>query len=380
MLRLRKPMLLSGLIAASAGAQTATITFVPDLPGGGNYSMAYSATPDGTYVVGYSGSTQGPQAFRWNRVTGQMDALGFLANAGFYRSKAFAISDDGTVVVGRSDTSDPGHPIPRAFKWTPASGMVALPYPSTTHQLGPQGSAAVAVSADGSVVAGRFESYATDAAGNPYYPALMREWCLWTAAGPQLVIVTGQTAAICGQVEGLSADGTRIVGFAGDPVQADAVRGTLFTGGSATALGTLPGGRGQTEPTAISRDLTTIVGAADTLDADGVIRFHAFLWRQASGMQDLGRLAAVPGPAKATAVSQDGSVIVGVQNRHALIWDAASGLRDLATVLTGSYGIDLQGKVLQEATWVSPDGHWIVGNAATPSGPTLTVGWIVHLP
>jgi hypothetical protein len=70
---------------------------------------------------------------------------------------------------------------------------------------------------------------------------------------------------------------------------------------------------------------------------------------------------------------------VGTQAQHALIWDATNGMRDLTTVLTSNFGVNLQGKVLLEATWISPDGTWIVGNAATPGGPTTTVGWIAHL-
>jgi uncharacterized membrane protein len=85
------------------------------------------------------------------------------------------------------------------------------------------------------------------------------------------------------------------------------------------------------------------------------------------------------GPSRATGVSADGSIVVATQSKHALIWDAQHGMRDLSTVLT-SAGADLQGKILKEATWISPDAHWVVGNADDPSGPMLSVGWIAHLP
>src|SRR5437899_7625299 len=143
-----------GLLAGHATAQVASISFVPALPGGQPFSVASAATPDGTYVVGYAGASQGPEAYRWNRVTGELTGLGYLGTADWFRSRALGVSDDGNVVVGRSDTSDHSHPILRAFKWTPQTGMVALPYASTNHQLGPQGSAAVCVSPDGSVLVG----------------------------------------------------------------------------------------------------------------------------------------------------------------------------------------------------------------------------------
>lgn len=368
-----RAILVAGLCgAAGARAQTASISYIPVLAGGQPYSIAYAATPDGQYVVGYSGSTQGPQAYRWNRQTGQMDGLGFLGNIDWFVSKAYGVSDDGSVVVGRSDTSDHSHPIPRAFRWTQATGMVALPYASTTHQLGPQGNAAVAVSGDGSVIVGRFDSFATGADGTQYYPALMHEWCEWTPAGAQLLPPTGVARA--GLISALSADGNSIVGYVGDGVQA-----TLVNGPNSTVLGALPGGH-KAEPTGISRDGSTVVGWADTLDADSVVRFHAFRWSAAGGMTDLGRLAGAGGPSRAAGASNGGAVIVGGQSGHALIWDAAHGLRDLSQVLTTQFGVDLQGKQLREATWVSPDGTWIVGNAEDVTGPAITVGWIAHLP
>jgi probable HAF family extracellular repeat protein len=362
-----------GLLAGHATAQVASIQFVPSLPGPTAFSIAYAATPDGTYVVGYSGATQGPQAYRWNRVTGQLDALGYLVTADWYRSRALAVSDDGNTVVGRSDTSDHAHPIPRAFKWTPQTGMTALPYPATNHQLGPQGSAAVAVSPDGSIIVGEFTSYATRADGTSEYPALMHEWCKWTAAGPQL-LPPGSPAANPGIAQAISGDATRIAGYVGDSIQP-----TILSGTTSTTLGQLTGGQGKAEPTAISRDGTTVVGMADTRDSDNLVRYHAFRWTQGTGMTDLGRLPGVPGPSRATGVSADGSMVVGTQTKHAFIWDAQHGMRDLSSVLVLA-GADLQGKQPKEATWISPDAHWIVGNADDPNGPMLTVGWIAHLP
>jgi probable HAF family extracellular repeat protein len=362
-----------GLLAGHAAAQVASIQFVPALTGGTPFSVAAAATPDGTYVVGYSGAAQGPEAYRWNRVTGQLDALGYLATADWFRSRALGVSDDGSVVVGRSDTSDHAHPIPRAFKWTQQTGMIALPYPTTNHQLGPQGSAAVSVSPDGSTIVGHFQSYATRADGTPEYPALMHEWCRWTSAGPQL-LPPGAPAAYPGIAAAISGDGTEIAGYVGDAIQP-----TMLTGSTPTTLGQLPGGQGKAEPAAISRDGTTVVGMADTRDPDNIVRYHAFRWTQATGMTDLGRLPGLNGPSRATGVSADGSVVVATQAKHPLIWDAQHGMRDLSIVLT-SAGSDLQGKVLKEAMWVSPDAHWVVGNADDPSGPMLNVGWIAHLP
>lgn len=366
-------LLAAGLIGLMSGAVRgqSSIDFVPALSGGQPYSIAYSATPDGQFVVGYAGSAPGPQAYRWNRQTGQMDALGFLGTAGWYKSKAYGISDDGSVVVGRSDTSDATHPLSGAFKWTAGAGITALPYATTTHELGPQGNAAVAVSADGATIVGRFESFATASDGTQYYPALMHEWCRWSASGVQLLPTTS-SVAFAGVVTAVSGDGSVVAGYVGDGVQ-----GTLLVDGATVVLGHLSGGT-KAEPTAVSRDGTTVVGWADAADADGTARFHAFMWKQATGMVDLGRVQGVSGPSRAAGVSSGGSVVVGSQSGHCLLWDAAHGWRDLPTVLA-SQGVNLQGKVLREATWVSPDGAWIAGNADDPSGPMIRVGWIAHV-
>jgi uncharacterized membrane protein len=110
-----------------------------------------------------------------------------------------------------------------------------------------------------------------------------------------------------------------------------------------------------------------------------VLRFHAFRWRAADGMVDLGGLAGSTLPSRAAGASTNGSLIVGSQGKTALMWDSAHGARDIGAVLA-SLGVDLQGKVLREAVWVSPDGTWIAGNADAPSGAMLSAGWIAHIP
>ena len=116
---------------------------------------------DGNAVAGVSSSTGITEmAFRWVAVTG-MTALGDLPG-GETRSRANAISADGTVIVGQS-TSANGR---EAFRWTTADGMVGLgDLPGGTFE-----SESLAVSADGSVVVGRatvtsgYEAFIWDAA------------------------------------------------------------------------------------------------------------------------------------------------------------------------------------------------------------------------
>jgi probable HAF family extracellular repeat protein len=366
--------------ALALGQPAATFQTIPALPGGTPSSVAYAATPDGAYVVGFCGSphtnwpadTSAPQAYRWNRLTGELTGLGFLGTADHYRSKAYAISDDGTVVVGGSDVGDHSSFFAHAFRWTPAAGMVSMAFAPTQHQLGPIANAVTAMSADGSVIVGRLTSYGV-------HPNHVDEWCRWDAAG-QSTFLPNNTSPVPGRASVVSADGTIVAGFVSEGFTTDAFHAGALFGTQLVALGVLPGGQGRGEATAISRDDTTIVGWADARDSDNVVRYHLFRWRSATGMVDLGRAADLPGHARASAVNADGSVLVGTQGGRAIIHDDAHGVRDLGSVLTSQYGLDLAGKILTEANWISPDGHWIVGNAQDPVGPMATEGWIAHLP
>lgn len=70
-----------------------------DLPGGGEESIAYGVSDDGTYVVGYSRSDQGIEAFLWSESTG-MVGLGIPPEVS--RTIAHAVTPDGGAVVGES--------------------------------------------------------------------------------------------------------------------------------------------------------------------------------------------------------------------------------------------------------------------------------------
>ncbi|MCZ6698278.1 MAG: PEP-CTERM sorting domain-containing protein, partial [Planctomycetota bacterium] len=134
-----------------------------DLPGASFDSMAFAVSADGSTVVGRGLVPAGFEAFRWTQAGG-MVGLGDLPG-GSFRSDAFGVSADGSVVVGASPSA---FSVPEAFRWTQAGGMVALgDLPGGSFQ-----STANGVSADGSIVVG--ESHST---GNT------REAFAWTAAG-----------------------------------------------------------------------------------------------------------------------------------------------------------------------------------------------------
>ena len=121
------------------------------LPGGNYPSAAYSASADGSVIVGQSYSVLGHQAFRWE--DGVMIGLGDLPGGSFL-SEAQAVSADGLVVVGRSRSSpSPGQN--EAFRWESGT-MIGLGHlPGGGHSSWARG-----VSGDGSVVVGKSDTAA----------------------------------------------------------------------------------------------------------------------------------------------------------------------------------------------------------------------------
>ncbi|MEX2140777.1 MAG: hypothetical protein WD894_16055 [Pirellulales bacterium] len=114
-----------------------------DLPGGVFRSSATDVSANGSVIVGFGTTADGPEAFRWTAATG-MVGIGSLDGG---ESSASSVSTDGSVVVGGTIASPPLGS--QGFRWTPTGGMVALPRPP-----GAVTSGARKVSADGAVVVG----------------------------------------------------------------------------------------------------------------------------------------------------------------------------------------------------------------------------------
>jgi len=172
-------------------------------------------------------------------------------------SSARAVSSDGTVVVGAS-TAD-GQDL--AVRWTSAGGIIAL------GDLGPGASRANAASTNGDVIVGRAFNGSTNEAFR------------WSASsgmvGLGLLSLDGSEAL------GVSGDGSVVAGF-------DGVVGR----GCSTAP---PGGVSDCPP---------------QLGTE-----QAFVWRAATGIQQLPRLPNDPF-ARAHAVSADGSTVIGTSFQY----------------------------------------------------------------
>jgi probable HAF family extracellular repeat protein len=254
---------------------------------GGDRSVAWGVSADGSVVVGWAYNAAGRmRPFRWTAAGGMQD-LGTLP--GSDESVARGVSADGSVVVGWAWSDVPGYG--RAFRWTAAGGMQDL------GTLGGSEGGATAVSADGSLVVG----VADNAEGQ--YRAFR-----WTEAGRMQDLGT-LPGGCCSWALGVSADGSVVVGWAYNAAgRSRAFRWTEASG--MQDLGTL-GGR-SSWARGVSADGSVVVGWAE--NAEGWSR--AFRWTAAGGMEDLNTTYAsllTDGSVlwAADAISPDGRYIVG---------------------------------------------------------------------
>jgi probable HAF family extracellular repeat protein len=163
---------------------------------GGSFSSARGVSDDGGVVVGFgdsSNATMGAgEAFRWTASDGMLHSLGDLSGGRFH-SRAFAVSGDGLVAVGDSDSDQFDNPVR---------------YAGAIESLGDLNAVALAASADGSVIVG-----AADFGGG------LAEAFVWDAAhGLRRLadILSGDPALsgwTLGPAQGASADGQSIVGW-----------------------------------------------------------------------------------------------------------------------------------------------------------------------
>lgn len=111
--------------------------------------IAYDISADGNIVVGRAYTNPDTHAFRWTSETGMTllipePGTGFDSYDG---SRGYAVSDDGSTIVGRLTHEDGGN---LAFRWREGEGFVGLGFIDENRR----DTRAWGVSADGSVVVG----------------------------------------------------------------------------------------------------------------------------------------------------------------------------------------------------------------------------------
>ena len=157
------------LFACSLALAAPTATFQGLGTDGHAFSSALAISADGSTVVGNSFDETGSQAFRWTR-TGGIQGLGGINGDLSTRSIAFGVNGDGSIVVGRAEQPDNV----QGFRWTQADGMAGVG--SHTSELN-------AITPDGSIAAGRFNSAPAGATEVPLAAT-------WTHSGKSALIHT----------------------------------------------------------------------------------------------------------------------------------------------------------------------------------------------
>lgn len=244
---------------------------------------------------------------------------------------AGAISADGSSVVGRFDCFW-GAPAARgAFRWTEASGTVAISPPSDPT------AEATAVSDDGSVVAG----FVTSPTRAPF---------VWTSAGGyQLLPITLRT----GTVPILSGDGSTLVGSA---ITANGTEGFVWDAAhGVTHLGDLAGGAFDSRVADVSADGSVVAGRATS--ASGL---RAFVWTRNGG------LVALDSTSAALLMTPAGLVLASAEQPNGddlALWNPANGWVRSPESLLRDAGVAVPTEGLgSAAVGISDDGTVIAGN------------------
>lgn len=315
-----------------------------DIPGGVVSSAAQGISDDGSTVVGQASSDSGFEAFCWTEAGG-MTGLGFVSG-GFGESVAFDCSADGSVVVGQSTNIEGGV---QGFRWDTTSGIM-----TALNDLpgGEEQGAAYAVSADGSMIVGSGQTATDD------------EAVRWSSGTDAETIHDGVLFFRTSGARAVSPDGLVVGGF-GYSEPETGVRGYLWTGAGGMSLGSIPGASGDTYVNGISDAGDVAVGWG--LSASSL---EAFRWTIDGGMASLGLLT--DGFfSEATAVSADGSIVVGncmtFGGNVAFVWEESLGMVPMSDFLTAN-GIDVAGWTLTHAAGISADGSRIVGSGINPDG------------
>lgn len=270
------------------------------------YYHGKGISADGSVIVGYKEFFYLQKAaLRWNVNDGVRD-IGKLGGDG---SKALAVSADGSVIVGNSRlqaASSREH----AFRWSSDEGMVNI------GTLGGQDSYAYSVSADGSVIV-----------GDARIPNGARRAFRWVREATD--------------------------GVAGNPQMAN--------------LGTLGGSFSYA--TAVSANGAVVVGGSYT-NYDNYE--HAFLWSNKNGMENLGTFF---GGCRSIAfgVSGDGLVVVGESDSlwsksQPFRWTRSEGMQTVQKWLVSSGVVLPDGWKLTSIKGINHDGSILMGVGINPKG------------
>lgn len=293
--------------------------------------------------------------FTWSAATG-LNNFGGLPGMPD-QTYASGISGDGSTIIGGSN--QPPNTTERAFRYRAGSGLQAL---------GTIGSFAVSeahgVNNDGSVIVG-------SAHDSAYFSS--SAW-RWTESGGMQSLGYTRPSHFYSDATAISRDGKTVVGYSYGGSTTDAFVWTESVG--MTALRGIDGRNAHAY--GVSGTGSIVVGNSKF----GANLNHAVMWRD-GGILDLG---VTPDMARsfATAVSDDGSIVVGYAemltdfNDRACVWTQSTGMMILGDYLAASGVSTPAGWIYEGASAISADGRTIAGYGSFGNGHIT--GFVVTIP
>lgn len=268
-------------------------------------ALLWDVTQDGALAVGTTATTCcGRLAGTWT-VDGGWATLPMSTTTLHFRDNGHAISDDGRIVVGwHQPAAGPDTPL----VWR--DGVLATPAGL------PLGAHPTAVSADGSVIAGR--RYGLPNSESAF---------VWSEASGYVTLTP--IGVCCNDAGAITPDGSVVVGSY--TVTENATRGFRWSATGGLVALDMPAGIAKTWANDISGDGRVIVGSA--LPTGGQI--------------------------------------------GAALWDEDHGMRLLQEILEGELHLDLAGWRLTSASAISRDGRVVAGTAINAQGRDAT--WIADI-
>lgn len=308
----------------------------------GDNSQAYAVSADGSVVVGASGG----QAYRWSR-TGVFQLLGDLPG-GILGSIAYGVSGDGSVVVGYGTATGQRQ---QAFRWTTQDGMVPLPeFGDTTSSI------AYDVSNDGRVIVGGVGSLQS---GKSLAVA-------WESQGG--IVNLGDLPSGSGSAAyAASGDGSVVVGTSTQFFSLSTASHNIFRWTQASGMQQLNSG----DPPNTTYTVGGISGDGSVVAVWRQFPFTGFIWKSD------GNTVTLPDHG-IQGISADASIVAGQSLTGAYFWTEGTGIVDLKSFLEQHTGTDLSGWDLGDVGGISADGSTIVGWGTDPFG--FQEAWVAVIP
>lgn len=351
------------LLLASVGAQAASFTLF------GAGQLARSTSADGRYTVGTDQATG--HYFMWDQNTGIKDIGGKAAGNGIGGSPA--ISANGGRVIGSAYNANSGK-YEMSFRdnatgqWTHLGGLGG-----DSGAVG-ESSSGWAVSGNGQYVAGA--AYVPGTQAGRYHAAVWNQ-----AVGTMNDLggsgITGPNNST--RANAISDDGRTVVGWSLGRT-ATVWKDANGDGNYVRSLITDDSGVSPGEASDVSGDGKWVVGVGN-----GNNGRSAWIWSAATGVQNIAHMVA-SNNSSATAVSEDGSFVVGFEaplgglglSRTGYIWTQAGGTQNFDSFLAG-LGIDVDNTFnFSTPLGISADGKTIVGFGYRP-GDVSAYGFSVNI-